>query len=166
VASPKRGSGYDALIEEGSKSWYVRDTLGFARGALALINGKADEAIGLLAPLTRNSNFTYRHHILGRAYERANLLQEAAVEYEWVVKRSRNAWELDSYIVPTECVLDQFRLAKVYEKLGNTDRARHWYEQFTEDWKDADSDIPELIEARERLAELKGESGPTETAAQ
>ena len=37
-----------------------------------------------------------------------------------------------------------------------TGRARHWYEHFTEDWKDADPDIPELIEARKRLAELKG----------
>ncbi len=36
-----------------------------------------------------------------------------------------------------------------------TDRARHWYERFTDDWKDADPDIPELIEARERLAKLK-----------
>ncbi len=36
-------------------------------------------------------------------------------------------------------------------------RARHWYERFTEDWKDADPDIPELIEARERLGELKAE---------
>ncbi len=51
--------------------------------------------------------------------------------------------------------LDRFRLARVYEKLSDTDRARHWYERFTEDWKDADPDIPELIEARERLAELK-----------
>ena len=39
----------------------------------------------------------------------------------------------------------------------DTDRARHWYERFTEDWKDADPDIPELIEARERLAEMEAE---------
>ncbi len=51
--------------------------------------------------------------------------------------------------------LDQVRLAQIYEKLDDTDRARHWYERFTEDWKDADPDIPELIEARKRLAELK-----------
>ncbi len=50
--------------------------------------------------------------------------------------------------------------ARVYEKLGDTDRARHWYERFTEDWKDADPDIPELIEARERLAALKAEEVP------
>ncbi len=54
-------------------------------------------------------------------------------------------------------VLEQFRLAKLYDRLDNTDRARHWYERFTEDWKDADPDIPELIEARERLGELKAE---------
>ena len=52
-------------------------------------------------------------------------------------------------------------LARVYEKLDDTDRARHWYERFTEDWKDADPDIPELIEARERLEEMKGEEVST-----
>ncbi len=53
--------------------------------------------------------------------------------------------------------LDQFRLARVYDELNDTDHARHWYECFTEDWKDADPDIPELIEARERLGEMKAE---------
>ncbi len=53
-------------------------------------------------------------------------------------------------------MLERFRLARVYEEFGDTDRARHWYKLFTEDWKDADPDIPELIEARERLAGMKG----------
>ena len=57
--------------------------------------------------------------------------------------------------------LHRFRIARVYEKLDDTDRARNWYERFTEDWKDADPDIPELIEARERLGELKAEEVST-----
>ncbi len=48
----------------------------------------------------------------------------------------------------------QFRLATLYERLGDTDRARHWYERFLTDWKDADPDIPELIEAKKRMAAL------------
>ena len=38
---------------------------------------------------------------------------------------------------------------------GTGGRTRTDMDRFTEDWKDADPDIPELIEARERLAELK-----------
>ncbi len=44
--------------------------------------------------------------------------------------------------------------------LGDTDRARHWYERFLTDWKDADPGIPELIEAKKRQAAL-GESRTT-----
>ncbi len=40
------------------------------------------------------------------------------------------------------------------ERLGDTGHARHWYEQFLTGWKEADPDIPELIEARKRLAAL------------
>ena len=35
----------------------------------------------------------------------------------------------------------------------------HWYERFLDDWKDADPDIPEVIEAQEQLAVLKAEAG-------
>ena len=48
-----------------------------------------------------------------------------------------------------------FRLARTYDRLGDTNRPRHWYERFAEDWKDADPDILELIEARERIENLK-----------
>jgi hypothetical protein len=64
------------------------------------------------------------------------------------------SWILGGNAIPR--TLDQFRIARVYDKLDDTDCARHWYERFTEDWKDADPDIPELIEARERLGEMKG----------
>lgn len=51
-------------------------------------------------------------------------------------------------------VLESHWLAQVYERLGDEERARHWYERFLEDWKEADQDIPEVIEARERVAEM------------
>ncbi len=97
-----------------------------------------------------------RHHILARTYEALGLWHEAAREYRKILEAFRSRL-VRSSPNSAERVLNEFRLARVYEKLGDTDRARHWYERFTEDWKDADPDIPELIEARERLGELKAE---------
>ena len=50
--------------------------------------------------------------------------------------------------------LDRFRLAQVYERLGDAARARSLYEGFVTEWKDGDRDIPELATARQRLAVL------------
>ena len=57
---------------------------------------------------------------------------------------------------PAVWVLDQFRVARLCERLGDTARARSWYEKFLTDWKDADPEIPEVIQAKERPAALGG----------
>jgi len=46
-------------------------------------------------------------------------------------------------------------LGKVYEKKGDTQLAIQNYEKFLELWKDADKDLPDLIDAKKRLAKLK-----------
>jgi tetratricopeptide (TPR) repeat protein len=155
--------------EEGSTSRFVREELQFANGCLALIRGEVDRSRELLEPLAHNSNLLRRHDALGRVYEALAMWREAADEYEEVQRNPRAKWgDLDRILERgvSGWILERYHLAQVYEKLGDTDRARHWYGQFTEDWKEADSDIPELIDARKRLAELKGESRPTETAGQ
>ncbi|MBI3112671.1 MAG: protein kinase [Ignavibacteriales bacterium] len=48
-----------------------------------------------------------------------------------------------------------FLMAKIHEKKGNTKLAIENYEKFLHLWKDADKDLPELVEAKERLANLK-----------
>jgi len=50
--------------------------------------------------------------------------------------------------------------AQAYEHLGQPERARRWYERFLTDWKDADSDIPEVLEARKHLTLLSSAEAP------
>jgi len=48
-----------------------------------------------------------------------------------------------------------YRLAKLYEEKGRSEEAIEQYERFLEIWKDADADLPGLIDAKERLARLQ-----------
>jgi len=48
-------------------------------------------------------------------------------------------------------------LAKIYEQMGDTGQAIEYYSQTIEQWKKADQDFPELLDARVRLANLKKE---------
>ncbi len=48
-----------------------------------------------------------------------------------------------------------YLLGKIYEKKGDSELAITNYEKFLDLWKDADKDLPDLIDAKERLAKLK-----------
>ena len=49
-------------------------------------------------------------------------------------------------------------LGKILEQKGEKNLAHENYEKFLELWKDADEDLPDLIDAKARLAKLKGMS--------
>jgi tetratricopeptide (TPR) repeat protein len=51
--------------------------------------------------------------------------------------------------------LTDYNLGRVYEKMGNAVDAREHYEKFLSLWKDADPGLPEVDDAKERLAGLK-----------
>ena len=51
-----------------------------------------------------------------------------------------------------------YLLGKIYEKQGDKQLAIESYEKFFNLWRHADKDLPELLEAKVRLAELKGMS--------
>ena len=48
-----------------------------------------------------------------------------------------------------------YYLAQLYEKQGEAEKARKYYSTFLDLWKNADPDLPDLIDAKERLAGLK-----------
>ena len=135
----------------GSPPRLVREEQQFTRGCLALVRGHAGEARDLLEPITRGSAFHVRHFVLARTFEELALWREAAAEYESILE---NPYRTRFYMPLS--LIDRFRLARVYERLGDSARARRQYEAFLIDWKDADPDIPETIEARKRLQELGG----------
>jgi tetratricopeptide (TPR) repeat protein/tRNA A-37 threonylcarbamoyl transferase component Bud32 len=138
--------------ERGSQSAFVREELQFARGCLAFVRGDLKTARRLLEPLAENTDVSHRFHVLARLYEAHSKWPEAAARYEAVI----NNPNLIATVWPALWNLDRFRLAQVYERLGDTARARALYERFADEWKDGDADIPELVTARQRLAALNG----------
>ena len=88
---------------------------------------------------------------LALAYCDSGDLQAARDEFEGLVAYipGRTAWG-DLY------ALSYYRLGGIYEKQGNTAKAIERYGQFIDLWKDADPGLPEVADARKRLARLKG----------
>ena len=50
-----------------------------------------------------------------------------------------------------------YELARVYEQVGQHDNAIGEYTAFLDIWKNADADLPEFIDAKNRLAALVSE---------
>jgi tetratricopeptide (TPR) repeat protein len=59
---------------------------------------------------------------------------------------------------PFEAVKAHYVLGLAYERSGWTKGAMKQYGEFLEIWKDADPGIPEIEDARQRLAQLKTSS--------
>ena len=58
---------------------------------------------------------------------------------------------------PIAAVKAHYWLGVAYEEKGNTNKAIAEFEKFLQIWKDADKNIPELTDARTRIASLKGQ---------
>jgi tetratricopeptide (TPR) repeat protein/predicted Ser/Thr protein kinase len=136
---------------------FIRDEVQFARGCLEVSRGRGREAVNALEPLARSSPLARRHYMLGRAYELAGETQSAISEYELVLSRPGFRFLVLS---PAYGVLTELRLAKAYERAQAPEKAKDWYRRFLEDWKEADPGIPEVAEARTRLAALEGSHQP------
>jgi len=48
-----------------------------------------------------------------------------------------------------------YYLGRLYEQEGNTEQAKLYYSTYLEYWKNADKDLPELINAKKQYARLK-----------
>jgi tetratricopeptide (TPR) repeat protein len=89
---------------------------------------------------------------LAETYLKAGKLGEAVTTLERVLSR----YDEERLRSVPRCVEDHYLLGTAYEESGWTTKAMEQYDEFLETWKDADPGIPEVGDARQRLARLRG----------
>ena len=109
--------------------------------------------IELLIPIPNGSVWPYQHakfyHALATAYYKSGNLDNAITEYNNILKLVFLKL-YDGDIISKS----HYELAKIYGELGEKEKAVEFYNKFLEIWKEADEDLPELIDAKKRLGNL------------
>jgi tetratricopeptide (TPR) repeat protein len=95
-------------------------------------------------------NTPFLKDVLARAYLRKGDLDRAIAEYEKLITFDPNSRA--RFLVHPEL---HFRLAELYEQKGWKEKASGQYQKFLDLWKNADPGIPEVEEAKKRLAGIK-----------
>jgi tetratricopeptide (TPR) repeat protein len=87
---------------------------------------------------------------LAKAYELSGDIEPAKKEYENILALTTGRfWWGDLY------AKSFYQLGIIHEQQGDTAKAIEHYEKFLSLWKDADSELPEVDDARQRLGKLK-----------
>ncbi len=86
---------------------------------------------------------------LGSAYFTNKDVEKARKVYEKITSQLRSKWSGDIY------AKGFYMLGRIAEQQGDKARARQNYERFLDLWKDADPGLPEVEDAKKRLAALR-----------
>jgi DNA-binding winged helix-turn-helix (wHTH) protein/tetratricopeptide (TPR) repeat protein len=142
----------DRLFPEDTSQQKV--LLPIVRSIIERKRGNTVKAVDLLAPVTQYPNGAVSYH-RAQAYMAAGEHAKAAADFQMVIgHRGWPEWEL---FAP----LSQLGLAQTYALQGDRENSRKAYEDFFTTWKDAESDIPILRQAK---AEYKKLTATTSTA--
>jgi serine/threonine protein kinase/cytochrome c-type biogenesis protein CcmH/NrfG len=140
----------------------------YFQGEYLLAGGFVDNAVSALEkikplvkpPAMRQEplfiyNIPFQKDALARAYVKKGDLDKAIAEYERLVTFDPKK-EQRTLIHP----LYHYRLAMLYEQKGAKTKALEQYQKFLTIWKDADPGLPEVEDARKKLAALKAPEIP------
>jgi tetratricopeptide (TPR) repeat protein len=88
--------------------------------------------------------------ILGRAHYKSGDLESARDQFEWITRMTYHRKEYGDIYAKSF-----YMLGRIFEDLGNERKALENYEKFLDLWKNADPGLPEVDDARTRLAAVK-----------
>ena len=117
-------------------------------------------AITNLSPLSFRNPIYYT--ILAATYVLQGDLENAINTYKqfYDAVDTRKYFMGDYFYYFVERSKVNYNLAKIYEQEGDRTKSIEYYQKAIEQWKNADGDLPELMEAKARIAELKGITSP------
>jgi tetratricopeptide (TPR) repeat protein len=125
--------------------------LWYAQGCIDFFKGNLEESIVNLEKSADRIREFFPHYMLARAYLESGKLDKGVGQLERILsKYDETRAGLGSWAVKAH-----YLLGLAYERSGWNDKAVEKYEEFLEIWKDADSGMPEVEDARQRLAKLK-----------
>jgi predicted Zn-dependent protease len=121
------------------------------RAALELQRGNAQQAIELLQPALRYEAAAefWPQYLRGQADLKLNKSADAAAEFQKILDHRGQAPLAALY------PLAQLGLARATALSGDTTKSRQAYQAFLALWKDADADLPILIEAKKEYEKMK-----------
>jgi hypothetical protein len=143
----------DELAERSPQNTFFKELwLPLIRAAIELQRRNPDKAIEILQPASRYEGGRggfWPAYLSGQAYLLKRAGTEAAADFQKIL--DHRGWDLTSYLYP----LAHLGLARAAALTGDTAKSRKHYEEFFGLWKDADADVPILIEAKKEYERLK-----------
>ena len=146
----------EALVTEFAQK-YPQDTLHKAlwapltRATIELQRGNPAQAVELLQPALQYEAAAgfMPTWIRAQAYLQLKQGAQAAAEFQKII--DHRGWDVTSPLWP----LAHLGLARAWLLQGDAAKAKQLYAEFFQLWKDADADLPVLIEAKKEYAKLK-----------
>jgi tetratricopeptide (TPR) repeat protein len=124
---------------------------------IALSRGQPDESVKLLASASPyERSYIEAVYLRGLAYLRMHKGAEAAAEFQRIVDHKGSSWGA-TWVHPNwgqYYSLSYLGMARGFALAGETAKARRAYQDFLELWKNADSDVPALKQAKAEYARL------------
>ena len=120
------------------------------KGEIELVRGNHEAAIALFEMAYKLQDDNYALESLAYGYLVQGDLDQALEKYELLISRKDIVGEAQEYWIQAH-----YQLGKIYEEKGEFEKAIQYYESFLDIWQEADKDLPDLIDAKARLANLK-----------